>query len=145
MTIHVPPVAALLGLKPTGKQLRTFDLAAEVSKGLPVDAVERVSAMIAPDDVNFRYRIVPKATLVRRRQTAHRLLTPEESDRVARLARLWELALGVWKTEDAAQLFLATPHMLLRGRVPREFAAASEIGAREVEEILGRIKYGIPT
>jgi putative toxin-antitoxin system antitoxin component (TIGR02293 family) len=106
--------------------------------------VDRVSDKIAPDDPNLRYRLIPKATLARRRRTPGRRLSREESVRVARLARIWESAMDVWKAEPAAQRFLANPHPLLAGRIPREFAIESELGAREVENLLGRIKFGIP-
>jgi putative toxin-antitoxin system antitoxin component (TIGR02293 family) len=62
----------------------------------------------------------------------------------ARSPRIWESAMDVWKSEPAAQRFLANPHHLLAGRIPREFAIESELGALEVENLLGRIKFGIP-
>ena len=145
MTVHVRSLATLLGVKPKkAESLSAFDLADEVSRGLSVDAVDRVCDKVAPDDVSLRYRVVPKATLARRRRTPGRRLSPEESDRVARLARIWESAMDVWKSEAAAQRFLAKPHPLLAGRVPREFTIESELGAREVENLIGRLKYGIP-
>ena len=144
MTVHVRSLATLLGVKPKkAESFTSFDLADEVGRGLPVDAVDRVCAKLAPDDASFRYRIVPKATLARRQRTTHRL-SREESERIARLARIWEFALDVWKSEAAAQRFLSKPHMLLRGRIPRDFAIESELGAREIEELLGHLKYGIP-
>ncbi|HEY7296406.1 MAG TPA: antitoxin Xre-like helix-turn-helix domain-containing protein [Xanthobacteraceae bacterium] len=146
MTIHVRSLAALLGVHPRKvERLSSFDLADEVRRGLSVDAIDRVSEKVAPDDVNLRHRLVPKATLARRRRTPGRRLSPEESDRVARLARIWELAMDVWKSEPAARRFLARPHPMLAGRVPREFAIESELGAREVENLIGRVKYGIPS
>jgi putative toxin-antitoxin system antitoxin component (TIGR02293 family) len=66
-------------------------------------------------------------------------MTPEQEQR---LARITAAALDVWRSPEAAQRFLTEPHMLLRGRVPREIAIESEIGARRVEEILGGLKYG---
>jgi putative toxin-antitoxin system antitoxin component (TIGR02293 family) len=145
MTIHVRSLAALLGVNPRKAQrLSSLGLADEVSRGLSVNAVDRVSDKIAPDDPNLRYRLIPKATLARRRRTAGRRLSRDESDRVARLARIWESAMDVWKSGRAARRFLANAHPLLAGRIPREFAIESELGAREVENLLGRIKFGIP-
>ena len=43
---------------------------------------------------------------------------------------------------EAARRFLGEPHPLLRNRVPRELAIESDIGARAVEDLLGRLKYG---
>ncbi len=66
-------------------------------------------------------------------------MTPEQEQR---LARITAAALDVWRSPEAAQRFLTKPHMLLRGRAPREIAIESETGARKVEEILGGLKYG---
>ena len=146
MNIHVGSLATLLGVKSrSAESLSPFDLADEVCRGLPVDSVDRVCDKVAPDDVSFRYRVIPKATLARRRRAPGRRLSREESDRVARQARIWEFAMGVWKSEAAVQRFLAKPHQMLAGRIPREFTIESELGAREVETLLGRVKYGIPT
>jgi putative toxin-antitoxin system antitoxin component (TIGR02293 family) len=67
-------------------------------------------------------------------------IVPE--DRGARLARLWAFATDVWGSQSAAQRFFAEPHPLLGGRVPMELATETEIGARTVEDLLGRLKYG---
>ncbi len=134
-------LAALLGVKAKGRVADTLDLAKAVSEGLSVDAVDRLCSLIAPGDSKLRHLIVPKATLARRHRGQGRL-SPEESNRVARLARLWAFAMDVWKSEAAAQRFLVEPHPLLRGRVPRELAIESDIGARAVEDLLGRLKYG---
>ena len=134
-------LAALLGVKPKrGRAVDTLDLAEEVGKGLSVGTVDRLCALIAPDDSNLRYRIVPKATLARR--AAKRRLSPEESDRLARLARLWVFAADVWGSDAAARRFLAESHPLLRGYAPRDLAIESEIGARVVENLLGGLKFG---
>ncbi len=135
-------LAALLGVKPKGgRTVDTLGLADEIERGLSVGAVDRLCSLVAPDDSSFRYRIVPKATLARRQRGTGRL-SPEESDRLARLARLWAFAMDVWKSEQAARRFLGEPHPLLRNRVPRELGIESDIGARAVENILGGLKYG---
>src|ERR671932_817103 len=112
-------LAALLGIRPRKAQnFTSLDLADAVGRGLSVEAVDRLCAQIAPDDAGLRYRIVPKATLARRQRAASPRLSAEESDRLARLARLWAVALDVWGSPAAAQRFLAEPHPLLDGRVP---------------------------
>lgn len=143
MTARYQEIATLLGVRPKrAKEMTKLDLADEVSRGISITAVERVFHFIAPHDVSLRNRIVPKATLARRKAAAERRLSPQESDRVARMAGLWTLALEVWGSTEAAQRFLGEPHPLLDGRVPSEIAVETEIGARTVEEILGRLKYG---
>jgi len=82
------------------------------------------------------------ARTLKRRQTEGRL-TAEESDRLFRLARLFERTVEVMSTERAAREWLQTPQHALGGRVPLE-VARYEPGAREVERLLGRVEHGIP-
>lgn len=143
MTVmEVGNVAALLGVKSKkAKPVTTLDLADAVGRGLPVASIDTISDLIAPGNTTFRYHIVPKATLMRRRK-AHNRLTAAEGDRVARLVRLWAFALDVWGTPEAARRFLGEPHPLLGDRPPREVAVATQFGALAVEQLLGRLKYG---
>ncbi len=137
--IQARSVAELLGVKAGRKTSFThLDLAEAIQKGFPVSTVERILLRIAPDDRRFRDRLIPRATLARRVKS----LSPPESDRLARLARLWALAVDVWGTDSEALRFLAEPHPMLEGRVPRDVAVETEIGARAVEDLLGRLKYG---
>ena len=48
-----------------------------------------------------------------------------------------------WDDEAEAQRFLATPHPELARRKPIE-AALTELGARQVEDIVMRALYGLP-
>jgi putative toxin-antitoxin system antitoxin component (TIGR02293 family) len=143
--LHIRPseLAALLGLYPkNAEEFTSLDLAAAVVRGLPVAAVDRICTRVAPGDRSLRNRIVPKATLARRQRVRGQRLSAEESDRLARLARLWAFAVDVWGSEGAAQRFFAEPHPLLGGQIPRDVAIQTEVGARAVEDILGRLKYG---
>jgi putative toxin-antitoxin system antitoxin component (TIGR02293 family) len=136
-------LATLLGLtSKRGQGVDSVELVRRVDKGLSVDAIERLCKLVAPDDPGFRYRIVPKATLARRQQGGGRL-SRDESNRLARLARLWAFAVDVWKSEDAARRFLQRPHPLLHNAIPREIGIDSEIGAHAVEDVLGGLKYGV--
>ena len=141
--IRPSELAALLGLYPkNAEEFTSLDLAAAVWRGLPVAAVDRICSRVAPGDRSLRNRIVPKATLARRQRVRGQRLSAEESDRLARLARLWAFAMDVWGSEAAAQRFFAEPHPLLGGRIPRDVAIETEVGARAIEDILGRLKYG---
>lgn len=140
--IPASSIAVLLGIKPKTPAFSSLDLANEVGRGFSVDAVDRLCRVVAPAVPGFRYQLISKATLSRRNRTAKRRLSREESDRLARLARLWAFAVDVWGAPPAARRFLSEPHPLLGGRVPLDVATETEIGARTVEELLGRLKYG---
>lgn len=83
---------------------------------------------------------IPARTLVRRRVEGR--LTPEESERVYRFARLLTRAEQVLGGLAAAQRWLKSIHPALPGRTPLQFAA-SELGAHAVEQLLGRLEQGI--
>ncbi|MDK2971974.1 MAG: hypothetical protein PWP23_1729 [Candidatus Sumerlaeota bacterium] len=83
---------------------------------------------------------ISKATLQRRR--AGQVLGRDESDRVVRYARLMGRAVEVCESEEAARQWLASPQVGLAGETPLEYAR-TEVGAREVEDLLGRIDHGV--
>jgi putative toxin-antitoxin system antitoxin component (TIGR02293 family) len=134
----LPQMISLIGLPARSSSL---DVADRLEKGLPVSALERLAKVVAPGDPSFKYRIVPRATLARRKAVGR--LSPAESEKVARVARVWAFAKEVWKTDDATREFLGGPHMYLRDRTGLDVALGSEIGAQRVEQIIGAIKYGI--
>jgi putative toxin-antitoxin system antitoxin component (TIGR02293 family) len=119
-----------------------FDIARTVEAGLPVAALERVVGFVAPDDAAFATRLVPKATLSRRRSSEAGTLSVEEGNKVARLAKVWAMAMRVWGDEEDAREFLRRPHPMLDRRAPRDVAAASDPGADAVVNLIGGGAYG---
>jgi putative toxin-antitoxin system antitoxin component (TIGR02293 family) len=117
------------------------DLRLAVEKGLSVETLYRITDNLARNEVEaarIRHAIVPRTTL--RRRT---LLTPEEGERTARLARLMVLAEEVWEDRELAREFLLSPQPQLGGETPVALAL-TELGAREVEELLLRLEYALP-
>jgi putative toxin-antitoxin system antitoxin component (TIGR02293 family) len=134
-------VADVLGLPPGETEARApFGLISRIEDGLPVKALERVARLIAPEDAQFKYRLVPKATLERRKAAGH--LSTEEGTRLARVARIWGLALDVWKDEEDARQFLFRPHPMIEDERPMDLVVRSEFGGELVADILGGLKYG---
>lgn len=137
--LHVASVVDVLGL--TGKDLSSpYTLIARIAEGLPASAVERVAQLLAPDDAQFKYRLIPKATYERRKVSAR--LSPEEGAQLARLARVWGMAVEVWRTDAEARAFLFRPHAMLDDRQPIDLVIQSEIGADLVLDVLGGLAYG---
>ena len=112
-----------------------------IERGLPVKALDKVAHLLAPDDAHFKYRLVPKATLERRRST--KKLSPEEGARLARLARVWSAARDVWGGDDEARDFLFRPHPMAEDERPVDLVIQSEFGAELILDILGGLKYGL--
>lgn len=81
-----------------------------------------------------------RATLHRRK--ADGSLDRASSDRLVRYARLLLRAVEALGGEAAARSWLAAPALAFHGECPLDFAD-TEIGAREVEALLGRIEHGV--
>jgi putative toxin-antitoxin system antitoxin component (TIGR02293 family) len=141
MTVAAEPVSGFLGIEAAS----ALELMAAVEGGLPLRSLDVLAKSVAPEDKQFVYSFVPRATLARRRiEHTHRKLklSAAESTRVARFASVWVKALDVWKDPAAARRFMFEGHPLLNGRRPADVVIANELGRPLVEGILGRLKYG---
>ena len=133
-------VADLLGVRPK-KAETALTLAYSVEKGLPVSALDRFAGRVSPQDARrFTYRVVPKPTLERRRRDKQ-LLTTEESDRLARVAKVFAFGLEVFRDEAKVRSFLDRPHPMLDDKTPLDIALATGPGADAVINLLGRAAY----
>lgn len=109
--------------------------------GLPVKELDALQITLAvPMEKLVPMLGISKATLHRRKASGR--LAPSESDRVVRFARLMGKAVTVFESEDNARQWLNSPQFGLGGAIPLEYAE-TEVGAREVENLLGRIDYGV--
>jgi putative toxin-antitoxin system antitoxin component (TIGR02293 family) len=135
---HIYP--SLLGLRVRD----TVALLRQIERGLSYAALERLQRNI---DLSLRdlaelVRISPR-TLARRKEKGR--LEPDESDRLLRVARIFAKALGLFEGEfQAARGWLFAPQPALNGATPIAFAR-TEVGAREVEQLIGRLEHGIPS
>ncbi|MBC7729976.1 MAG: DUF2384 domain-containing protein [Microbacteriaceae bacterium] len=116
-------------------------LADGVAEGLPLAMLDQVVSAVSPEDDQLRYAFVPRPTLHRRLRDGQRL-SPEESARVARVGAVFTLATEVWGDEPEARAFLRRQHPLLNDRTPLDVTLATDMGARVVEKILGRLLHG---
>lgn len=116
-------------------------LSRRASNGLPVAVLDELARAIAPEDPTFSHSLVPPTSLARQRRVGH--LTPEQSDRVAHLARLWFLACRLGGGPIHARIFLHHSHPLLHAK-PIDLVMTNAIGLTVVEELLGRVLQGIP-
>jgi putative toxin-antitoxin system antitoxin component (TIGR02293 family) len=115
------------------------DLAALVSTGLPAEALERIRATgrLAAAELEA---VIPQRTLRHRRGRGQRL-TPAESDRAVRLLRVQAQAERAFGDVGKADAWLRRPLRALDGVRPLDLAA-TEAGARLVEQVLAAIAWG---
>jgi putative toxin-antitoxin system antitoxin component (TIGR02293 family) len=70
------------------------------------------------------------------------VLSPTESDSLARVARLLERATEIFGSVEKARGWMSTPLAALGGETPLQRADTS-VGAMQVDDLLGRIDYGV--
>lgn len=129
----------LLGVKSHAADTR-LALAYSIEAGLPVSALDHLAEAVAPEDARFKFRLIPKATLERRRRSTKRLTT-EEGDRLARIAKVYAIALDIYHDPVKVRDFLRRPHMMLDNKAPLDVALATGPGADAVINLLGRAAY----
>jgi putative toxin-antitoxin system antitoxin component (TIGR02293 family) len=117
-------------------------LAELVREGLPVKALLLLAERLDIRQAEISEKIgIPKRTLTRR-LTQHSRLTAAESDRAVRLAQVFANAAETLGDGDKAAAWLKTPNRALRGGRPLD-QLDTDPGVREVEDVLGRISYGV--
>jgi putative toxin-antitoxin system antitoxin component (TIGR02293 family) len=118
-----------------------LDWVEALQAGLPTGSADALVAggSLSQDEL-FRL-VIPRRTLAKRRQTGG-TLTPEESDRLARVARVLASAEDVFGAAEKAHRWLRKANRGLGGHLPIHLLS-TEAGSRLVEQALGRIEHGI--
>jgi len=112
-----------------------------IQKGFPFRELEMLRQTIdLPLEQLARKLLISRSTLQRRKATGR--LSPDESDKVMRYSRLLERATDLFGNINKARAWLKHPQRGLGGAIPLDYAE-TEVGAQEVEKLLGRMKYGV--
>jgi putative toxin-antitoxin system antitoxin component (TIGR02293 family) len=121
---------------------RSSELAQLVRDGIPVQALVVLAqrAGLRQAEVSSRFGISQRT--LTRRIAQHSKLTAAESDRAVRLARVYTSAEETLGDGEKAAEWLKTPNRALGGARPLD-QLDTDPGVREVEEVLGRIAYGV--
>ncbi len=116
-------------------------LIASIKNGLPVQSLRILSTNLGVPEKCIALTVnIPQRTLTQRKKEGR--FKPDESERVFRLARLYERALGVFDDASATKKWFNSRIKGLGNKTPLEYAD-TEVGAREVEDMLGRIEDGV--
>jgi len=130
--------AGRLGLRPEN----AVQLAETINRGLPFRAFERLQIDMGVTHRELAGLVGISARTLARRKAEGRL-QPEESERLVRATRIFDAAVAPFEGDKVGALnWLRTPAPALAGRKPLEFAR-SEVGAREVENLIGRVEHGV--
>ena len=113
----------------------------EVESGLPISKLEEFSAYSGFALKDLLEVVIPARTLKHRRQR-NEPLSMDESDRLVRVARLYELGVKVFGNPDKARRWLSKPKDRFDGRSPLAMMRTG-LGGNAVEEMLYQIDEGM--
>jgi len=118
------------------------DVVRVLEEGLSFEAIEKLrDALGITNEQVAELTRIPIRTFARRKQEGKFDL--DESERVLRLATVYERALSLFESDrDAARRWLQTPRVAFGRKSVLEFAE-TEVGAREVDDLIERIEYGV--
>jgi putative toxin-antitoxin system antitoxin component (TIGR02293 family) len=119
-----------------------IDQISQIKKGL---TIAEMSALTSTLDITEKHlaKVVGLSisTLAIRKKAGR--LKPIESERIMRVDRIFRRAMEVFdQNETMAKRWIKSPAKALGGIAPIDFTE-TDIGAREVENLLGRIEYGV--
>ncbi|MEP6745992.1 MAG: antitoxin Xre/MbcA/ParS toxin-binding domain-containing protein [Gemmatimonadota bacterium] len=121
-----------------------IELAEVVRAGLPAKALDHLLAEFSKfvSRQTEVFRVVGSARTLQRKRSRGTRLSAEESDRLARLARMLVRAESALGLPERAGPWLVTPNRALGGRSPLSLLD-SDAGTLAVDQVLGRIEHGV--
>lgn len=113
-----------------------------IEKGLPYSSLERLQRNTGfTSEQMIDLLQIPKRTLARRKAAGR--LSAEESDRLVRLARVYAKALHLFGGDtEKTTAWLSEAQRAFNGVTPLEMAR-TEVGAHEVERLVGQLEHGV--
>ena len=122
-------------------ELPTEKAVVAIRTGLPVKALDGLSKTLGltTDLLAKKLGISPRTLRDQRKKLAP--LSPENTEKVVRIAQIYRLARNLFTTDQAVAQWLATPAPALNGLEPLDLLDTG-IGAQKVEAILQGIAYG---
>ena len=112
-----------------------------VEAGVPVATL---ASFVSSSGLEFSelYDVVIPARTLKHRKARRETLSRDESDKLARLIRIYDQAVRALGEKEKALHWLRKPLRRFAGRTPLEMLR-TEFGARMVEEMLGQVDYGM--
>jgi putative toxin-antitoxin system antitoxin component (TIGR02293 family) len=111
-----------------------------VERGIPLSALEKFSTYSGITMKELLEVVIPLRTLKHRRERKEPL-NIDESDRLARVARVYELAVKVYRDRDDGRKWLTGPKKRFDGRTALAMLR-SEVGEQAVQDFLIQIDEG---
>lgn len=112
-----------------------------IEAGVPLDTMTN---FISASGVELKdiYDVVIPARTLKHRRARRESLSADESDKLARLVRIFDQAVAVFGDADRARKWLGSPKKRFDQRTPMQMLR-TDLGGRMVEEMLGQIEHGM--
>lgn len=111
-----------------------------IEEGLPLAALNTLQERAGIGWPAIHAAVIPARTLKHRKAKKQRL-SMDESDRLARVARVLDMSVRVFGDLDKARLWMSRPKERFSGRTPLDMLITGA-GSLLVEEMLGQIEHG---
>lgn len=120
----------------------TIELIRRIDAGLPFSAMRDFANTGGLSESTVATTIgIPARTLSRRKNSGKLALA--EAERLIRLATLYHKAIELFEEDvDQARAWFLTPKKQLDNHSPLAYCR-TELGAREVENLIGRLEHGV--
>ena len=140
---HNAPMAAAAAAAAASAASAAAAAAAIANRGVALCALEDFAIHSGIQLKELVDLVIPARTLKHRRQRQESL-SPDESDRLSRVARIYALAVNVFNDPKDGREWLTFPIDRFQGRTALEMLR-TDAGGRKVEEMLYQIDEGVFT
>ena len=122
----------------------TREWVAAINRGLPVRAAMELKSLLGIGNDALAGLLGVSGRTVARMDPGHGRLDAVAGDRLFRVSRIVALAVDVLEDEAAAVRWMKSSQRALGDAIPLELVG-TDVGARAVEALLGRMEFGVYT
>ncbi|CAN5452725.1 DUF2384 domain-containing protein [soil metagenome] len=133
-TRQVPKNVAAIAALPPLEQIET------IRNGIATQVFDQLAIAVGVGKEALARTLNINAQTLRKRKS--RVLSPEEAEKSLRVARIFAFATEVLESEEEARRWLSDSVPALGGKRPLELLD-TDVGAQQVTNLLGCVKWGI--
>lgn len=120
----------------------TEEVRVKIKAGFPSTAFGVLTREMQISKKKLKEVVGISAQTLHRREEKKERFHPDESERLFRIGRLFQLAIELTGSNEKAHQWFTTPKHALNGKTPLDYSD-TEPGAREVEDLIGRLEHGV--